>query len=50
MMLPSKNVQALASLLALSEINYELVLEYFPNGTIKNFIVIYNIIYSRDIN
>jgi hypothetical protein len=50
MMLPSKNVQALASLLTLSDKRYELELEYSPDGKVKNVIVFYNIIYSRDIN
>ena len=49
-MLPSKNVQALASLLTLSDKRYELELEYSPDGKVKNVIVFYNIIYSRDIN
>jgi hypothetical protein len=50
MMLPTKNIQALASLITLSEIKYELELEYSPDGKVKNVIVFFNLIYSRDIN
>lgn len=34
MLLPSKNIQALSSLLSMSQINYELDYEYFNNGTL----------------
>ena len=43
MFIPSKNIQALASLLSLSRFNYELDYDFLNDGSVKNLIINLNL-------